>query len=286
MTRGMQAFSLISFFILGAALAWFVVANPLGMSFLPGQDGADRRPGGGGRYGVPVPDAPRGDRVRAWRLPDLRHGLVEVGRYAAAGRCRRARRDSDRSGPGPEHRRRQRRGAKRGRSRAAAERWAFSISTPSASPGSTPSSPAGSRRSTSTTSGQEVRQGEPLFEIYSPELVTTQEEYLRALDYRESLEGSDRPETRRQAESLLRSTRERLAYWDISDEQIRPPGNEPRSPAPSDRRLARRRRRRRGDERVPGGDVRQARHEPVQDRRPLRAVGPRRRLRVGHALGS
>ncbi len=69
--------------------------------------------------------------------------------------------------------------------------------------------------------GQEVRRGDPLFEIYSPELVTTQEEYLRALDYKASLESSDRKEARRQAESLLRSTRDRLTYWDISDDQIR-----------------------------------------------------------------
>jgi Cu(I)/Ag(I) efflux system membrane fusion protein/cobalt-zinc-cadmium efflux system membrane fusion protein len=69
--------------------------------------------------------------------------------------------------------------------------------------------------------GQDVRRDQPLFEIYSPELVTTQEEYLRALDYRASLEGSGRSEALRQAESLLRSTRDRLVYWDISEDQIR-----------------------------------------------------------------
>ena len=68
--------------------------------------------------------------------------------------------------------------------------------------------------------GQEVRRGDPLFDIYSPELVTTQEEYLRALEYKSSLESSEREEARRQAESLLRSTRDRLDYWDISAEQI------------------------------------------------------------------
>jgi RND family efflux transporter MFP subunit len=68
--------------------------------------------------------------------------------------------------------------------------------------------------------GEEVRKGQPLFEIYSPELVTTQEEYIRALDYRASLEESGRPDTLRQAESLFRSTRDRLTYWDITDEQI------------------------------------------------------------------
>jgi Cu(I)/Ag(I) efflux system membrane fusion protein/cobalt-zinc-cadmium efflux system membrane fusion protein len=69
--------------------------------------------------------------------------------------------------------------------------------------------------------GQDVREGQALFEVYSPELVTTQEEYVRAMDYKDSLDGSDRTEARRQAESLLRSTRDRLAYWDISEEQIR-----------------------------------------------------------------
>jgi Cu(I)/Ag(I) efflux system membrane fusion protein/cobalt-zinc-cadmium efflux system membrane fusion protein len=69
--------------------------------------------------------------------------------------------------------------------------------------------------------GQKVRVGQPLFEIYSPELVTTQEEYLRALDYRASLADSGRAETRRQAENLVRSTRERLTYWDVTAEQIR-----------------------------------------------------------------
>ncbi len=68
--------------------------------------------------------------------------------------------------------------------------------------------------------GEEIVRGQPLFEIYSPALVTTQEEYLRALDYRASLEESGRPQTLRQARSLVEATRERLAYWDISDEQI------------------------------------------------------------------
>jgi Cu(I)/Ag(I) efflux system membrane fusion protein/cobalt-zinc-cadmium efflux system membrane fusion protein len=68
--------------------------------------------------------------------------------------------------------------------------------------------------------GQDVQKGQPLFDIYSPELVTTQEEYLRALDYRESLELSDREEARRQADSLVHSSRDRLMNWDISEGQI------------------------------------------------------------------
>jgi hypothetical protein len=69
--------------------------------------------------------------------------------------------------------------------------------------------------------GQQVGKGDALFEIYSPELVTTQEEYLRAIEYWDSLVGSERTEARRQALSLLRSSRDRLQYWDISDDQIR-----------------------------------------------------------------
>ena len=69
--------------------------------------------------------------------------------------------------------------------------------------------------------GQEVHQGQPLFEIYSPDLVTTQEEYIRTLEYVDSMKGSGREGTRRQAEALLHSARERLGFWDISVEQIR-----------------------------------------------------------------
>lgn len=68
--------------------------------------------------------------------------------------------------------------------------------------------------------GQKIRKGQPLFEIYSPELVTTQEEYLRALEYQASLAGSTRPEVMKQAQDLLNSTRQRLDYWDISSGQI------------------------------------------------------------------
>jgi len=68
--------------------------------------------------------------------------------------------------------------------------------------------------------GQDVRKGQPLFEIYSPDLVTTQEEYLRALEYVDSMKGSGREATRLQAEALLRSARERMEFWDISPEQI------------------------------------------------------------------
>lgn len=68
--------------------------------------------------------------------------------------------------------------------------------------------------------GKAVRQGEPLLDIYSPELVSTQEEYLQAFRYREKLQQSSLEEARRQAEELVQSARRRLEYWDIPVEEI------------------------------------------------------------------
>ncbi len=69
--------------------------------------------------------------------------------------------------------------------------------------------------------GEPVKKGQVLFEIYSPDLVTTQQEYLAALDYVTRLEsGGAEPEAIERAHSLLESARERLHYWDITDDQI------------------------------------------------------------------
>jgi Cu(I)/Ag(I) efflux system membrane fusion protein/cobalt-zinc-cadmium efflux system membrane fusion protein len=68
--------------------------------------------------------------------------------------------------------------------------------------------------------GQPVQKGEPLFEIYSPELVQTGQELLSAMRYVESL--ADAPESARsRAQALLEAARQRLAFWDITPEQIR-----------------------------------------------------------------
>jgi len=68
--------------------------------------------------------------------------------------------------------------------------------------------------------GQPVRKGEPLFEIYAPELVQTEQELVSALRYASSLSAAPE-ETRRRAEALVEAARQRLAYWDIRDEQVR-----------------------------------------------------------------
>jgi multidrug efflux pump subunit AcrA (membrane-fusion protein) len=69
--------------------------------------------------------------------------------------------------------------------------------------------------------GQLVKKGQPLFTLYSPDLVSTQEEYLIAKRGEKSLGSSSFPDIAHGSQSLLRSARERLKLWDISDEQIK-----------------------------------------------------------------
>ena len=71
------------------------------------------------------------------------------------------------------------------------------------------------------TTGQFVRKGEPLLDIYSPELVSAQEEYLLALENQDALKTSPFDDIRSGAQSLLASTRKRLQNWDIPDQAIR-----------------------------------------------------------------
>lgn len=68
--------------------------------------------------------------------------------------------------------------------------------------------------------GQLVKKGQPLFTLYSPDLVSAQEEYLIAKRGQKYLEGAPYQEVSHGAQSLLRSARERLKLWDISDDQI------------------------------------------------------------------
>lgn len=69
--------------------------------------------------------------------------------------------------------------------------------------------------------GQAVRRGQPLFTLYSPELLTTQQEYLLALRTREQMQESQVPDAREYADRLVQAARQRLALWDLSPAQIR-----------------------------------------------------------------
>ena len=68
--------------------------------------------------------------------------------------------------------------------------------------------------------GDPIHRGQNLLSIYSPELVTTQNEYLLALKNLKSLQKSGFPELEEGARRLLAASRQRLKYWDISDAQI------------------------------------------------------------------
>ena len=72
--------------------------------------------------------------------------------------------------------------------------------------------------------GQPVEKGQPLFELYSPELYTAQEEYLLAVKGKAAAKGIDgaaaSPELARMEGDLVAAARKRLQNFDISDEQI------------------------------------------------------------------
>jgi RND family efflux transporter MFP subunit len=67
---------------------------------------------------------------------------------------------------------------------------------------------------------QYVRRGGPLFTIYSPDLVSTENEYLLALDARTHVKDSAVPDVTTEASSLVDSAVERLRYWGVSPREI------------------------------------------------------------------
>ena len=69
--------------------------------------------------------------------------------------------------------------------------------------------------------GQFVKKGQKLLDIYSPELVTAQEEFLLALKNREALAQSPYGKIVESGRQLFDAARRRLQLWDISDRQIR-----------------------------------------------------------------
>jgi RND family efflux transporter MFP subunit len=70
------------------------------------------------------------------------------------------------------------------------------------------------------TMGQDVRRGEKLLTVYSPELVATQQEYLQALRYAKQTEGSSFEDIAGGGNALIEATRRRLQLMDIDAGQI------------------------------------------------------------------
>ncbi len=70
-----------------------------------------------------------------------------------------------------------------------------------------------------STGGQPVGRGQPLAEVYSPDLVSAQKEYLLAAQGRRSLADAEL-EARHGMQQLADASLARLGNWDISPEQI------------------------------------------------------------------
>lgn len=68
--------------------------------------------------------------------------------------------------------------------------------------------------------GQMVERGQPLLDVYSPELVSTQEELLLAQRYRKTTEKSSFADISEGGNALFRAARRRLELWDIPEAAI------------------------------------------------------------------
>lgn len=67
---------------------------------------------------------------------------------------------------------------------------------------------------------QYVRKGEPLFTVYSPDLVATQQEYLLARQNQKTLQSSTVDGVAAGAETLSAAAEQRLAQWDVPASEI------------------------------------------------------------------
>ena len=69
--------------------------------------------------------------------------------------------------------------------------------------------------------GKPVSKGEPLFTLYSPDLLATQQEYLLALTTRDQFRTSQIADARERTERLVDAARTRIALWDLPADQLR-----------------------------------------------------------------
>jgi RND family efflux transporter MFP subunit len=68
--------------------------------------------------------------------------------------------------------------------------------------------------------GDAVAKGQALMDLYSPDVVSTEREYLALLAMRESTERTGLPGSADDARRLAESARERLRQWDVPDQEI------------------------------------------------------------------
>jgi hypothetical protein len=68
--------------------------------------------------------------------------------------------------------------------------------------------------------GTQVVKGESMVWIYSPDLISTQEEYLLALETLEKVKESTFDEVKNGAKSLIEASKRRLLWWGVTEKQI------------------------------------------------------------------
>jgi membrane fusion protein, copper/silver efflux system len=68
--------------------------------------------------------------------------------------------------------------------------------------------------------GENVRRGQAVAEIYSPDLVASAEEYRLALQNRDRMRGSSQKEAIENSNDLVAASRRRLELWGVSEKQI------------------------------------------------------------------
>lgn len=74
--------------------------------------------------------------------------------------------------------------------------------------------------------GKYVKKGEPLAEVYSPELIATQQEFLNVLKWSKKAASGNQQSAiggmlTKDAETIVEAAKQRLRLWDITDEQIK-----------------------------------------------------------------
>lgn len=69
--------------------------------------------------------------------------------------------------------------------------------------------------------GERIRRGQKLAELYSPEVATADDEYRLAVRNRERLSGSDDQQAIASADALVAASRRKLELWGIQEDQIK-----------------------------------------------------------------
>ncbi len=68
--------------------------------------------------------------------------------------------------------------------------------------------------------GEKVRRGQPIAEIYSPDVATAMDEYHLAVANRDRLRGSTDPELSTQSDALVSASQRKLELWGVTEQQI------------------------------------------------------------------